>query len=134
MTRLPDWQERFSVFVQSRQAIPFAWGTNDCCTFAASCVQAITGHNPLPAHFVGHTTRLRATRVLLVHGGLANAVTGVLGPSINPLFSQIGDVILLNPQDGPLLGICNGSVVFAPSANGLVLLPLTDATAAWRIG
>lgn len=48
--RLPDWPTRLDNFLRARATVPFAWGANDCVTFAAHAVLAITGVDPLHDH------------------------------------------------------------------------------------
>jgi hypothetical protein len=41
--RLPDWEDRLCLFIESRRDVPFAWGSHDCALFAADAVAALTG-------------------------------------------------------------------------------------------
>jgi hypothetical protein len=41
--RLPDWQDRLTLFIELRRSMAFAWGSNDCALFAADAVVAMTG-------------------------------------------------------------------------------------------
>ena len=38
-----DWQSRLAAVMREAQARPFAAGSHDCATFAATCVVAVTG-------------------------------------------------------------------------------------------
>lgn len=133
MTRLQNWQVRFEAFVASRRSTPFAWGVNDCATFAADCVQALTGVDPAPAGLRAHRTQKQALRALKRHGGLAGIATAALQQPIHPLRATVGDVVLAQSGGRDLLAICNGSTCLAPSAGGLVNLGMDTCSLAWRV-
>ena len=40
--RLDDWPTRLNAFIDAARERPFAWGTWDCCTFAAAAVETVT--------------------------------------------------------------------------------------------
>lgn len=132
MHRLNDWQLRFEAFIASRLGAPFAWGSNDCAVFAADCVQAITGQDPAPAGLRAHSTEKQALRALKRHGGVAGIATAVLGQPVPVSQANVGDVVLCKAGRRDMLAICNGSTAFAPSARGLVSVPLGDLC--WRVG
>lgn len=138
--RLRDWPQRFSDFGIQRARMPFVWGTNDCCTFAAAAVEAITGANPM-ASFEPYGTeagaKRRALRRLLRRidkaGGLQQLVADLLGTPISPLMAGVGDVVTVQNEGAELVGVCNGVNVMAPGKDGMVVLSMADAQAAWSI-
>lgn len=130
--RLPDWQERFSDFGKARGSMPFAWGSNDCCTFAAACIAAITGTNPM-ADVRPYNTERAAARLISKGGGLLALATSFLGASVSPLRAGVGDVVLVTNEGREMLGICNGVNVVAPGEFGMVALGMQAAVAAWKI-
>lgn len=130
--RLADWQLRYAAYVSSRTGMPFAWGTNDCCTFAAGAVQAVTGKDPMVA-VPSYNTALTAARLIEAGGGLKALATALLGQPVAPLVAAVGDVVLLHNEGRELLGICNGINALAPGPAGVVPLEMTDASAAWKI-
>lgn len=111
--------------------MPFAWGANDCCTFAADCVQAITGSDCAES-LRGHTTAKQAYRALQKHGGVIGIATAALGQPVPAAFAQVGDVVLSKAGKRDMLAICNGGTCLAPSANGLAHLDMASATLCWR--
>ena len=133
MNRLPDWQLRLDGFVRARAHQPFAWGSNDCATFAADCVEALTGARLLP-ELRSYATALQAMRLIEERGGLRGVATEALGEPIRPAFAAIGDVVLVSSAaGGEALGICNGSVVLGPGADGMEVIGMDAAIAAWRV-
>lgn len=130
--RLPDWQLRFAEFGKARASIPFAWGSNDCCTFAAAAVEAITGRDPM-ASAPPYVTELGAAKVIARAGSFTVLASQYLGEPVSPLMATVGDVVLIVNEGRDMLAVCNGVNAMAPSAAGMVALPMETALAAWRI-
>lgn len=130
--RRADWQERFAAFANERAEMPFAWGPNDCCSFAAAAVECITGANPM-ASVEAYDNPLAAARLIDAGDGLRALASSLLGPSVPALMAAVGDVVLLTNEGRELLGVCNGASAIAPGCDGLVVLDMTAASAAWKI-
>lgn len=130
--RLPDWQLRLEAFVAQRQAMPFAWGANDCALFAADAVQAITGRDPAP-HLRGHRNARQAICAVREHGGLGAIAWAALGPAMPVQQAAVGDVVLVRVGKRLALGVCNGATVLGPGVQGLAAVPMADAVMAWRV-
>lgn len=131
MKRLPDWQLRLEAFTRERASMPFAWGTNDCATFAAACVEAMTGVRPLP-ELRGYSA-LQAVRLIEERGGLRGIATEVLGEPIPAAFAAVGDVVLVRMGKADALGICNGSCAMGPGEAGIEMAAMGAVMAAWRV-
>lgn len=69
LTRLRDWPERLDALLRSRAARPFEWGRNDCCTFVADAIEAMTGRDVMES-VRGYSTALQAQRLAHERGGL----------------------------------------------------------------
>lgn len=143
ITRLPrlrDWQLRYEAFMLARFAMPFAWGTNDCCTFAADCVQALTGVDVAPPALRLHRTQAQAAAALAAHGGVQRIARAALGEPLPANAAGVGDVVLVKMRDSSgavqkaLAIYCNGSIAHAPSSLGLVPVSMRDAICCWRVG
>lgn len=102
-------------YLAERRSVPFAWGLQDCCTFAADWVSLRTGRDPM-VDLRGLTSAKQAMRQMQALGGFLAAGAQRLGDPIGPLFAQVGDVCLLptGPRQtaakGWAFGICNGSL------------------------
>jgi len=129
--RLKDWQQRFAEFGKARASMPFSWGSNDCCTFAAAAVEALTGENPM-ANAPAYDSEFGALRLIAAAGGLRGLVSSFLGDEIPVRMAAVGDVVLVLNEGVELVGVCNGVNVVAPGPDGAVALPMTAAVAAWR--
>lgn len=133
--RLPDWQPRLEAFLAQRRTQPFAWGLNDCCTFAADCVQAITGQDPAPPGLRAHRTAKQAYRAIKRHGGVAAIARAAMGAPVPAALACVGDVVMVAAGAGgrEALAVCNGSTVMLPTSRGLASMALADAFCAWRV-
>jgi hypothetical protein len=138
--RMPDWQGRLLACLAAAENKPFAWGTHDCCVFAADCVQAVTGDDPL-SHWRGRwRTERGAARVMrsVGGGGLAQAAETLARECGWPLVAvaqaQRGDVALAVIDAQPTILMCTGVHFVGPSATGWVRVPLSAVTKSWRVG
>ena len=133
LPRLRDWPERLDALLRSRAAVPFEWGRNDCCTFVADAIEAMTGRDVMES-VRGYSTALQAQRLAHERGGLQAAVCGLLGDPVSPALVTVGDVLLLRHEDMELLALCNGACAIGPGPSGLVTLAAPEVVAAWRVG
>jgi len=127
-----DWQERFAAFARERASMPFAWGANDCCTFAAAAVEALTGENPMEM-VAPYESEAAAGRLILRAGGLRELAAQYLGAPVLPAFAAVGDLVLVENEGREMLGVCNGVNAIAPGRDGYVALRMSAALAAWKI-
>jgi hypothetical protein len=130
--RLPDWQLRLAEFGQARASMPFRWGSNDCCSFAAAAVEAITGANPM-ADVAPYASEIGALQLISGAGGLRPLVSSFLGEEIAPRMAAVGDVVLVLNAEREMLGICNGTNVLAPGEKRMEAIHMDAAVAAWKI-
>lgn len=127
------WYEALDAFVDDRGARPFAWGSNDCCTLAADWVQAARGEDPM-TDLRGLDTMEAAARSLHQEGGILAAVTRRMGDPLPGAFAQVGDVAMVRHNGDRLsMGVCVGAFVAAPGVAGLLMVPINQAEAAWRV-
>ena len=131
--RLQDWQLRFAAFIRARTAVPFAWGRNDCCLFAADALQAITGRDFAAGVRGAYQDARGAAALVRERGGLAEIATAALGPSVPPLMAMVGDVVLVENEGREVLAICNGTSAIAPAEAGLAVIGMDAARACWKV-
>lgn len=133
MTRHNDWPERLASFVQGRLGAPFAWGSNDCCLFAADAIQALTGDDPGAALRGTYTDAAGAVQVLAGRTP-ADLATELLGaPLATPAFARRGDIVCQEIDGRQTLGVCVGEQWCAPGDDGLVFQPMSQVALAWRV-
>lgn len=127
--REQHWPEALADFIEARREMPFEWGPNDCCAFAAAALEAMTGERPpLPAY----ASERDAAR-LLREAPLRERVDELYGPEIVPAFAQRGDLVLLDLDGRATLGVCVGDEVVAPGPDGVLTFPRSLALAAWKV-
>jgi hypothetical protein len=121
ISRASNWPTLLAEFIEERRAMPFAWGKNDCATFAADWVLKASGCD-LAAPFRGrYHTPLGAMRMLKPAGG----VIGIAGGNgqlreIEPQRAGRGDILARMTPTGPALGICLGNVAAFVGPVGLI--------------
>ena len=118
-------------FIMSRQATPFAWGTNCCAMFAADAIQAMTGVD-IASDFRGLYADAAGAQAAI------EKVTGVKGGTIEdaaaycankhqltewkyPLLAQRGDLVIYEEEGRRLAGIIHlsGRHIISPGETGL---------------
>jgi hypothetical protein len=140
--RYVDWQVRLGNYFSSVRDREFKWGEFDCCIFACDAVREQTGLD-LAAEFRGiYFSYGSAVKMMrrFCGGGVeqvAEKVTAQFNiPEVPRLCARRGDVMLLDTERGPALGIVglDGWMVFGASFKGLSRTPLVLCRRAWRIG
>lgn len=122
-------------YVAGYGAHAFDWQAANCCHFAAGWVAQQTGADPM-AGLASTPNERAARRVMKALGGtMADALTVQLGREpIAPAMARLGDVVLLEHEGRPVVGVCNGiNAVSVLDAGGTAFLPMTLATHAWRL-
>jgi len=135
--RLPGWPERLADIIDAHRDTPFAWGTHDCCLFAAAVVAALTGHDPAAGYRGAYATEAEA-EALIGPGGLPGflaqqAAAAGLPQLPHPSQAQRGDLALVTVGNTPLLGVVLGDLVAAPGTDGLAFVPAGTATMGWAV-
>ncbi|WP_198369760.1 DUF6950 family protein [Roseomonas rosulenta] len=116
MARLPEWHARLAALLAAVETRPFDAYRWNCGRFALAAVMATTGRRP-------------AWRSLPTLEATADSAGF---PRIPPAFARTGDVVLAG--EPPRLGVVvdGGRAAFV-GPRGLIRVPLTTSTTAWRI-
>jgi hypothetical protein len=134
LQRHPDWPERLAAFVESRRHVPFAWGSNDCATFAADALVAMTGADPIGPLRGRWGSQDQARQVLQGFGGLARAAGRALGRPLPQLAAAPrGAVVCARAGGLPMMGLHMGAWWCGPGADGLVFRPAREVRLAWGV-
>lgn len=137
MKRLTDWRSRLHAeMAVARESGPFVWGTNDCCTFVARCVEACTGvdyRSQFPSDYSDQAGALAA----IESSGFEDlpALIASLFEECQPPFAHEGDIAVIPRPGHPIdaLGIFSGERIFVLGMTGLATMPRRAATRAFRI-
>lgn len=140
LKRKPDWQARLISYIGAQAGRPYAEGDWDCALFAAGAVRAMTGRD-LARGWRGYRSiaeGLAALRAAGLRDHVALAAKHL--PEIRttegapwPAGACPGDLAVVPVPEGEALGIVQGPKIYLLSAAGLVTVPLTSATRAFRI-
>lgn len=126
---------QLDALVASAMGRAFDWRGQHCCQFAADWVRIQSGVD-FSDLWSGVTTAREALRRIQEEGGLAEGVTKRLGDPVSPLSARYGDVVMVRSNAaegvGDSLGICVGPSVLVTASHGLVRVPLSSGTKAWR--
>jgi hypothetical protein len=126
--RLSDWEQRLSDYIASKQAEPFAWGVNDCCTFSAGAVEALTGVDPMPEYRGKYDTALGSARAL--GGRNLEEVLDEKFAQVPIGFAQRGDLVLMDD----CVGVVAGDYAWFASDIGLERVKRSLWDKAWGVG
>lgn len=136
--RFHDWQTRLSAFLNEAQGRAFARGEFDCCLMVLDAVAVITGED-FSGSFRGRYSDAAGAQAIIdneYQGSLAVAASAHFGQALNNVrLARRGDVVMFDTPEGDALGIVDlsGTKIAAVAPTGLVRLPLSRATMAWRV-
>ena len=117
MSRLPDWPERLAALITAAEHRPFDAARWNCARFALAAVVACTGQRPAWQH----------------RPSLAEMADTAGCPRVPVPFARAGDVVLAADPDRLGVVLDAGRAAFVGPA-GLLRLPITACTIAWKVG
>lgn len=132
--RRQDWPLLLEIYVDQVAHKPFAWGEHDCVSFAIGWLALVRGDlSPREDLGLDYASALEALK-FLAGRSVEEAVNewGGLEP-IAPAYAQRGDVVLVQILDRACLALCVGDHAAGPGMEGLELVPMTAASAAWKV-
>lgn len=133
MKRVEDWPERLLAFVEARREMPFKWGENDCCSFAADAVLEMTGED-LMASLRGRYNSSFSAAVRIEREGGIEHYLDIRLPEMAPRLAHRGDLVMFDAVEGPALGVVLGSHAAAAGPEGVTWIPMARWRKAWRVG
>lgn len=148
--RHESWPARLSQFLHDRRDVPFAWGLNDCLTFGADAVAALTGHDFAAQYRGTYHSQDEAKKLLdrltsavpgVLDGTVYGAVRSAFGksPGENILMAGRGDIVLaeFRDSDGQMRWTCGivtdtgRQAAFVAEERGLFFVPLKFCKYFW---
>lgn len=126
------WERRLRAVVNRWRSIAISWDRN-CGMFAADCVEAVSGVDPIK-DIRDKIISARGFADVLKDGGgsLAAVVANRVGPPIAPRMARRGDIVGIDRR-GLALGVCVGSLALFLDDVGLAALPMSEVTHAWSV-
>lgn len=133
--RIESWETRLNDAIEAALHRPFRWGENDCCLFAAECIKVITGVDYGSAHRGHYDSAKDAVCLLDELGGLEEVARMTGFPEVPPPMAQRGDLVVATNDGREVLGIVDMTArqIAVPGESGLVFLPISMASKAWRV-
>ena len=133
MMRLDDWQDRFFAYLEATRLLPFAWGMNDCCLFAAGSIDSITGSTLVTQLRAIYSDEPSALAYIASFGSLEAAVTSWLGTSKAPNSAGPGDIVLADLELGPTIGVCMGVNCAFSASQGMIYGDRSIISVCWTV-
>jgi len=114
---------------------PGVFGVSDCLCFVAECALPILGRDPI-AHLRGrYDSEMSARRLMVEHGwNDMGDVAASIFPEIAVSQAQAGDWAHVADGEGnDAIGVVAGAVIAVRLREGVMQLPLRQATRAFRV-
>lgn len=126
--------KKLADYISSKEKDFFEFGRNDCALFAAGAIEAITGNNPL-SFVIGRYKTFRGGMRQLRKVGYQDHVDFFVQNYVEIPLSQarIGDVAVIETDDGPAICFCCGSFVACVAENGIERRSILDCQRAFRV-
>lgn len=120
---------------REQRGLPFAWGRHDCLTWAWDCAKAITGRDPGKKFRGRYKTAAGALKHRMREGcPTMDKTARYFFPEIPLSEARSGDWALFDNLDGTEgIGVVAGPQLVARGLAGLVVLPISAATKAYRV-
>ncbi len=130
--RRDNWPHYLHEVISERQRVPFEWGAQDCVTFAAACIESITGVDPI-ADLEPWSDERSALRRIAEVGGVEAWLDEHYG-RVEWHGAMRGDVGVIDQASGTTVLVVNtGAGWVGPSEDGLTPSPPSAVRAAWRV-
>ncbi len=135
LIRLDGWEARLAGAANQRRSLPYRYGTNDCCSFARACIEAVTGTVLLP-EIEAPRGWLAVARVMIARGweSVEDLMGEVIGPAIAPDLSRPGDIVSYEQGGEFHLAVRIGDAALTPSMTGLTVIDSSLWRHAWNVG
>lgn len=127
MNRKSNWEDALSQYLIENKDIPFEYGKNDCCTFAAGAVESITGVNPM-SEFIGKYKSAASSLRAIKDAGY-KSLEEVIDAKFDQVpigFASTGDLALFDGSIGVVMG--NAAAFVSDDGFAIVKRQLWDKT------
>ena len=133
--RLSDWPERFQQVINEHENIPFEYGVNDCAIFSGKILEALTGHDFYSSFIGRYKTKIGGFRQFRKATGHKSHVHFIKAKfeEVPVAFAQVGDLAILNSEDGPAVVVIAGQFAIGLNNIGLVRFPIEQVSNAYRV-
>ncbi len=136
MKRLEGWESRLAGVIEAARHERYELGVHDCFRVTCAGVEALTGIDLWKDWAGTYRTRREALRRIAEYGGTFDEAFSRLFACepVGPAWARRGDIVKFHDGREPHLGLCVGAEVAVLGEDGLMFVPLTSCSCAWRIG
>ena len=134
-SRIVGWEKNLNETIERYRSEPFAWGTNDCFTFAVRCEEAVCGKTRFPElYHAKYTNQFGSMRAFMREGyyGMIDCMDQRLH-EIDMRVAQRGDWSVVGTPDGLAVGVLTGDKIAVTGEQGLLFFDYAKGVKAWRI-
>lgn len=110
---------------------PFEWGVVDCCQFASSYIERVTGKN-LAERYGFYTTEMGAKRAQTKCGTFEQTMDDNF-ETVEPAMVQRGNVVMFDTPFGHALGIATANAVWGIEQQFGLRQVKHEVIKAWRV-
>jgi hypothetical protein len=128
---------RLHLFIEEKRRTPFNWKDNNCAFFACDWLAILTGKDPAADYRAKVDSALSAARALgetTVEQIAEQVCAENEWAEVPPSLARRGDIMLMDAQNGPALGVCEGGRAVFASPDGVALVKTSACRRAWRVG
>lgn len=135
MKRLSDWEPRLDIAIAAGRRAPFAYGSHDCLSFPALCIEAVTGVD-LFEPFRGRYNDQAGAAALVpdMEPFLEDLAQRHAWAAQEPCTARKGDLAAVRLGATFLCAVVYGSLIIPEAPAGLRRFGLLMAEKVWRIG
>jgi len=133
--RIVGWAEAMYAAIDAASERKFAWGSHDCCLFAADILLAMTGTD-YAEPVRGYTTQEEAQAIIDGYGEMEIMVTALVGlDALEAKGKNVrrGDLVLMTKELGDTMGVCIGANSVFVDHRGIAMCRTASCRLAWRI-
>lgn len=138
--RVTDWETKLANYIESVKAKPLRYGTFDCAIFAAKCIEAITGTNPISdllGKYKSKKESLALIKSLCPSGEYSELIKIRCANSkykeVTRAYAAHGDLVEYMTPEGVGLGICLGSDFIAVGPKHLLFYSMQLALKIYKV-
>jgi hypothetical protein len=114
MKRKQTWASSLMKTIEAASSRPFLWGEHDCVNFAANCVLAMTGDDPMADFRGAYDSPDTAIEALKFQGKgtLYHTMVSIFGQPASAGSAMRGDLIYQVFPNGPAIGVVVGTEAY----------------------
>lgn len=130
--KIENWEIKLIDYIEATKLKKFKWGVNDCCSFVAGAVKAMTGVDFYKDYKGKYNDEETAMKALYDVSGY-KTIAGMLNNKFEAKqinLAQRGDIVM---NDQRAIGICLGSTSAFLTKDGLIFIATHQCIKCWGV-